>query len=63
MEEIQPQITDNKRYYGFYARIRDADLEVPKEIIKSRRSRMYKRFNPSAIAKQVLKRIDEKKKK
>ena len=62
MEEIQPQLTDNKRFYGFYVRIREADLEVPKEIIKDRRKRMYKRFNPSAIAKQVLKRIDEKKK-
>ena len=63
MDEIRPQVSRSSRYHKMYTDIKNAQLIIPEDVNKDRRKRMFKKFNPSEVAKRRLAHIKRKKSK
>ncbi len=62
LAEIRPEAENNAMLREVIARVRDAKLRIPKDVIKERQNRMFSTQNPSDLAKEILKTIEKREK-
>lgn len=64
LAEIRPEVENNPQMRSIVERVRDAKIKVSKDVVKERQIRgMFSTKSPSDIARDLLKRIDDKNKK